>query len=77
VTLRLSQLEEYLTESMGTHLVRAHRAGACPDELLAAVAIMYYRYLHEYAASGAPVEIPLRVGQRYHEQMYLAGAEVV
>ena len=69
-TLRLSMLEDYLMQGMGQSLERAFVAGAYPDELLAAVAVVYRRMLRLYSARGDAAG-PVLVGDQFHRTMYV------
>ena len=69
--VRLSALEEFLMGAMSGHLEEAFRAGACPDELLAAVTVVYLRSAADYRAHGRAADVPVRVGQQFHRSMYV------
>lgn len=61
---------------MSRSLSRAHVAGACPDELLAALRVVYLRSLSAYAEEH-PTDVPLAVADDYYTMVYGDEAEVV
>lgn len=72
---RLSGLEDYLMLATQDALERAFIAGAYPDELLAALTVVYLRSCREYQTVG-DTRPPVTVGHEFHRAMYV-DAEVV